>query len=168
MAKKVEAPANQAAVKAAEELDVLHPERSVVLAGRAVTVREYGFVEGTRLRLLAKPFTDQLFAFIKGQEVPHYEAVLDIIAEHIDLVVALMAQAADVEVEWIQQLSSDDGELLTLMWWGANGSFFMRAALQRLRAEREVVALLAGAASTPPSSPMATTSESSAATPNES
>ena len=168
MAKKVKATDDKAAGKAAEELDALHPERTAVLAGRSVTVHEYGFVEGTRLRLVAKPFTEGLFALIKGKDVPHYEAVLDIIAEHLDLVLELVAQAADVKVDWIKQLSGPDGELLVMMWWGVNGSFFMRAALQRLRVEQEVETLLAGAASTPPLLPTDTATGTSDAIPNES
>lgn len=168
MAKKVNAAGTKAADKAAEELDTLHPERTVVLAGRSVTVHEYGFVEGVRLRLVAKPFTDGLFALIKGKDVPHYEAVLDIIAEHLDLVLELVAQSADIKVDLIKQMSGPDGELLMMMWWGVNGSFFMRAALQRLRVEQEVATLLAGAACTPLSLPTDTETETLGGTQNES
>lgn len=168
MAKKVEGKAGKAAAKAAEELDALHPERSAVLAGRKVTVREYGFVEGTRLRLVAKPFTEGLFQLLKGDRVPEYEAVLDVIAEHVDVVLELVAASADVKVPWIQKLSPEDGELLLMMWWGVTGPFFMRAALQRLRAERQVESLLAGAVSTPPSLPTGTVNETSDGTQNES
>lgn len=168
MAKKVEKKEDKAAAAAAEELDALHPERTAVLAGRSVTVREYGFVEGTRLRLVARPFAGGLFALLKGKDVPHYEAVLDIIAEHLDLVLELVAQAADVKVEWIKSLPPADGELLLMMWWGVNGHFFLRAALQRLRVEQEVETLLAGAASTPPLLHTDTATGTSDATPNES
>lgn len=168
MAKKVEGKSDKAASKAAEELDLLHPERTAVLAGRKVTVREYGFVEGTRLRLVAKPFTEGLFGLIKSSEVPDYEAVLDVIAEHLDLVLELVAASADVKVDWVKRLSSEDGELLLMMWWGACGAFFMRAALQRLRVERQVETLLAGAVSTPPSSPTGTESGTSDGTQNAS
>lgn len=151
-----------------EELDILHPQREALIAGRKVTVREYGFVEGTRLRLVAKPFMDSLYDLIGGKAVPTYDAVKDVMALHIDLVVELMARAADVDVAWISELNDPDGDLLALMWWGANGSFFMRAALQRLKAENEVRNLLAGGASTQPSSPTATESPTSEATPSAS
>lgn len=168
MAKKVEGKSDKAATKAAEELDLLHPERTAVLAGRKVTVREYGFVEGTRLRLVAKPFTEGLVGLLKSEKVPDYEAVLDIISEHTDVVIELVAVAADVKADWIRKLSPEDGELLLMMWWGVTGPFFMRAALQRLRVERQVETLLAGAVSTPPSSPTGTESGTSDGTQNAS
>lgn len=167
MARKVDRKADKAAGKAAEELDILHPERTVVLAGRKVTVREYGFVEGVRLRLVAKPFTEGLFALLKDERAGEYEAVLDVIAEHLDVVMELVAVAADVKTDWIAQLSSEDGDLLFMMWWGVNYPFFMRAALQRLRVELQVKALSAGAASTPPLSPTDTASGTLEGTPSE-
>lgn len=166
MAHKVEAPAITMAPE--NELDVLHPERTVTVGSRLVTMREYGFVEGIRLRVVAKPFIATLHELFKAREVPHYEAVQDIIASHIDLVLRMSAQAADVEPEWVEKLSGQDGELLLLMWWGVNGGFFMRAALQRIRVEREMEELLAGAGSTPPLSPTATTSAASENIQNES
>lgn len=168
MARRIEPPAAQAAGKAAEELDILFPERQARIGGRDVTVREYSFVEGVRLRLQAKPFSDALFALLQGREIPHYAVIQDTIAQHLDVVLGLVARAADVEVEWIEQLGQADGELLLMMWWGVNGPFFLRAALQRLRLENEVHALLAGGGSLPPSSPTATGSASSASTPSAS
>lgn len=164
---RVTAPAKPAA---ADELDILHPERSATLGGRRITVREYGFVEGLRLRPLMQPFTDALHRLMQdGQPLP-YEQALSLMAEHIDSVLELVAVAADVELDFVQQLSDDDGQTLLMLWWGANHPFFLRRVQSRLQIER-LEALgrnSAGAPSTPPSSPTATTGSSSAATPNAS
>ncbi|MEO6933840.1 MAG: DUF6631 family protein [Collimonas sp.] len=152
------------------DLDVLHPNREAVIAGRKVTLREYGFVEGLRLRPLTKPFTDDLYAVFFNGIVPDYEQVLDIIGRHADTVMELAAKSADVEVEWVRTLSHADGDLLLLLWWGANSHFFIQNLLRRSGIEQEVARLqrLAGATSTPHSLPTTTTQSSSATTPSAS
>ncbi|SEI99733.1 hypothetical protein SAMN04244572_02386 [Azotobacter beijerinckii] len=148
MAKKREP---RKAAAGSDDLEVLHPERTAVIAGRKITVREYGFVEGLRLQPKAEPIVAALQGFI-GVEGTILDAVLAVAAEHADAVVHLLAVAADVEDEWVESLGQADGHLLLMMWWGANGPFYLRrAALQWLAAQAP-----AGATSTPPSSAPAT------------
>ena len=152
------------------DLDVLYPNREALIAGRKIVLREYGFVEGLRLRPLTRPFADDLYTVFGKGTPPGYEEVLDIIGRHADTVLELAAIAADVEVEWVRKLSSADGDLLLLLWWGANSPFFIQNLLRRVGIEQEVARLqnLAGATSTPPSLPTTTTSNSSADTPSAS
>lgn len=164
MAKIIKPPKTKKATGA--DLDVLHPNREATIAGRKVVLREYGFIEGLRLRPLIRPFTDDLYALYRNGPPPGYEEILDIIGRHADTVIELAAVAADVEVGWARKLSSADGDLLLLLWWGANSHFFIQNLLRRLGIEQEVERLkhLAGATSTPLSSPTTTTSTSSADT----
>ncbi|MFU4637262.1 hypothetical protein ACM71F_30855, partial [Pseudomonas aeruginosa] len=46
----------------ADDLQILHPERTLEVQGRMVTMREYGFVEGLKLRATMQPFLDDLHA----------------------------------------------------------------------------------------------------------
>lgn len=137
-----------------DDLEVLHPERRATIAGREVTVREYGFVEGLRLQPLVEPIVADLQTLLGGG-VPTLEAVLAVLGRHADRVVALLAVAADVDEEWVAGLSQDDGHLLLMLWWGANGPFYLRAA-----AMRRLAAARAGATSTPPLSPPASATPS--------
>lgn len=127
----------------ADDLEVLHPERLLTIAGREITVREYGFVEGLRLLPLAEP----IIASLQGdmaRGVPTFDSVMGTIAEHADVAVQLMAIAAGVDVEWIESLGQNDGQALMMIWWSVNGPFYMRTA-----ATRAAVAARAGATSTP-------------------
>ena len=146
MARKLKRRTTPAAI---DELDVLHPERSMIIAGRAVTVREYGFIEGLRLRPVYKAFADELYA-VFVDHAPEFEAVLDIVARHVDAITELCAVAADVEPDWVRSLSSDDGELLLMLWWGANAGFFIHRLGTRLAVARATAQRSAGANSTPP------------------
>lgn len=157
MAKKIErkpkeAPATGASASQ-DELTVLHPERTFTLAGREITVREYGHIEGLRLLAWAKPFTDDLYATIaRGSQAPSVAAMAALLATHADLVRDMVAQAADVEPSWVEGLNDVDGDLLVMAWWQVNAGFFIRRLLARAAAEKLEERQRAGAASIPPSS----------------
>lgn len=184
MARKLEQPT---AVKAAPEstaqpagvddLAILHPDITVAIAGRTVTVREYGFLEGLRVRAFMHPFTSDLgTAFADGGEVL-VEDVLDLLGDHIELIQRAIAQSmaptdaqySQEDLDWIQALDDADGDLLVNLWWGTCGLFFVRQVMRRT-AERMRRATFAGPMSTalsstpasaPPSDSVTTPSGSS-------
>lgn len=163
--------AGGAAVAAAEEgsdeLDVLHPERQVMLGGRRVTVREYGHVEWLRLLPRAAPLVGAIANVLDAGIEPSYEQALEVMAEHIDGLAPLVCQACDLDGAAFAALAPDAGELLLMTWWGVNGRFFVARAINRVAVARAEHRAWAGARSTPPSSPTATAAPSaSAATPS--
>lgn len=138
---------------AADELEILHPHRAVQVAGVSLTVREYGFVEGLQVRALAKPFLEALYQVVGGgNRVPSFDEVQDVLANHDEAVVQLIARSAAVDAAWVRTLGDEDGELLMLNWWMANAGFFIRRVLRRASTDRLVAAALAGDGSTTPSS----------------
>lgn len=147
----------------ADDLDILHPERTLTLAGRELTVREYGFVEGLRLRPLMQPLLDDLHQAIATGKLPELEQVLVILATHYEASLDLVAVAADVERAWLDKLTQDEGYLLLTVWWSVNGPFFLRSVIQRIAAAAVTRAARAAQASAPdgptsmsPLSPLAT------------
>lgn len=141
------------AAEGADDLSVLHPERRITIAGRAIVMREYGFVEGLRLMPLLEPIIADIEAiFTSGDTVQN--SVPPLLATHADALVQLVATAADVDLEWVTSLSLDDGHELVWWWWIVNGPFCVRTAGQRVAVARAAAA--AGRTSTPPSSAPAT------------
>lgn len=155
MAKRVAKP-QKPSEPGADDLQVLHTERSATIAGRVVVVREYGFIEGLGLRPLVQPFLDDLHAQIASGGVPELEQILVILGTHHETIQALVAKAADVEPEWVASLNQDDGYVLLILWWEVNGPFYFRSVLRRVLAEKATAALRAGRTSTPPSPPPGT------------
>ena len=155
------------ATPGADDLQVLHPERTAVIAGRSITMREYGFIEGLKVRALARPLIETLHATVASGRLPDINDVQFMLAEHADNVALLMAQAASVEPEWVRQLDQYQGDQLLAMWWGCNGHFFIRKAIDQVRQNLLVSAMRAGLTPTPNSSPTATTQTESASTPND-
>lgn len=144
-------------------LDVLHPERDLPIAGRVVTVREYGHIEGLRLQSTCRAFFEALYsATNNGGTAPTVAAVSDVLADHADLVRDMIAVAITPVSEdaaafnrevrenssWVGALGDIDGELLLGMWWGVNSGFFIRRLLGRAVQEKAAARRRAGDTST--------------------
>lgn len=117
---------------AENELEVLHPERQLVFGTRKLTVREYGHVEWLRLLPLAEPLVAAIAAALEQGRDPTYEEALACLAQHIDALAPLIAQAAGLTPEDHAALDPEQGELLLMTWWGVNGRFFVGRALNRV------------------------------------
>ena len=148
------------------ELDVLHPQRHLVIGGgRKVVVREYGHIEWLRLLPQAEPLVAAIAAALDSGRDPTYEQALACLVQHIDALAPLVAQAADLDDDSHAALNPEDGERLLMTWWGVNGRFFVARALNRVavareersqRARVEALAGLTGGKSTAASSDTAT------------
>lgn len=166
MATKVDAPAAKPkpGAEGDQDLAILNPQQTITIAGRTITVREYGFVEGLHLRPLTQPILDALYElFANSGTPPELEDILAVLAAHAEALVTLMSRAADVDECWVAGLGQDDGYALTMVWWSVNGPFFIRRVFDRKAARRAVENLRAGQMSTPPSSPPDTETEPSTA-----
>lgn len=119
---------------AEDDLAILHPDREVRVGGETVTVREYRFVEGLRLRAAAAPLVDALGELV--QQHADLDQIYALLAEHEGLLLDLIALAIDKPVGFVEGLSGPEGELLMDTWWVVNASFFTRAVQRRMLAAR--------------------------------
>ncbi len=146
MAKKIPDTTPPEAASAGDDLAVLHPDRTLPIGGRHVTIREYGFFEGLDVADRASNFiTDLVAASTDG--TLRYTQVRRLFGRHRSVVPSIAAQAADVEVAWLEALAPDDLELYLATWFAVNAAFFVREALAELRETglREAHDLAAGA-----------------------
>lgn len=140
MAKKIDQATKPAKDATGDELEILVPERDIEIAGVAITVREYSFIEGLKLRSKMQPLIDALYKSITATAMPELEDIIIILSEQNELVVELVAQSANVAVSWIEELGQEDGYRLMLTWWAVNGPFFVSTAVQRVHAAMAVKA----------------------------
>jgi|SRR5690349_1578875 len=145
------------------DLAILHPERRQTIAGVAITMREYGFIEGVELAERVRHVVDALgdVAFSGQLLTPH--ALRPAFAKHLDDVITLMAAASDQTEAWVRGLGDADGQALMLLWWVTNADFFVRRVIEAVT-ERHLAQVSAGQTSTPPLSPPAMTQPASART----
>lgn len=144
----------------AADLAILYPERRQTIAGVAVTMREYGFVEGVQLAPLVEVVVSALadVAFLGDRLTPH--ALRPAFAAHPDQVIALIAAACDQPEAWVRSLSDRDGQALMLLWWVTNADFFVRRVIEAVTV-RQMEQASAGSTSTPTSSAPDTTPSAS-------
>lgn len=114
--------------KGKDDLAIMFPDQTLTLNGEELLVREYRFVEGTRLLPVAAPIIERLR---KCKDVSNITvAELDeIAAEYIDNIVYLISVSIDAEPEWIENLNLEDGQTLLLKWWQVNSPFLLKKAL---------------------------------------
>lgn len=146
------APAPETA--AADDLAILHPDRTLVLGGRTIVLREYGFFEGLDVADRASAFISDLVA-ASSDGALRYAQVRRMFGRHRAVIPAIAAQAGDVEVAWLEALPPDELELYLATWFAVNAAFFVREVLAELREAqlREAQLLAAGASAGAISSP---------------
>jgi hypothetical protein len=147
MATKIpaEAPSADETASVADDLVVLHPDLTLVIGGRSVTIREYGFFEGLDVADRASAFIADLIA-ASDDGTLRYAQVRRLYGRHRAVIPAIAAQAADVDVAWLEALPPDELELVLATWFAVNAAFFVREVLAELRETtlREAHVLAAG------------------------
>ena len=156
MATKLPAAPAADAASAADDLAILHPDRTLVLGGRTIVLREYGFFEGLEVADRAAAFIADLIA-ASDEGALRYAQVRRLFGRHRAVIPVIAAQAGDVEVAWLEALPPDELELYLATWFAVNAAFFVREVLAELREAQLLAAgASAGAISSPDSPPPAT------------
>ena len=143
-------------VSAADDLAILHPDRTLVVGGRTVILREYGFFEGLEIADRAAGFIADLVA-ASSDGALRYAQVRRLFGRHRAVIPVIAAQAGDVEPTWLVSLSADEQELYLATWFAVNAAFFVREVLaevreaQLLETQRLAADALSGAISSPDS-----------------
>lgn len=146
MATKLPA-APAADVAAADDLAILHPDRTLMIGGRTLTLREYGFFEGLDVADRAAGFIADLVAASEHGAL-RYAQVRRLFGRHRAVIPAIAAQAGDVDAAWLEALAPDDLELYLATWFAVNAAFFVREVLAEVReAQLREAHLLAASAS---------------------
>ena len=163
MATKLPAAPASEANSTADDLAILHPDRTLVLGGRTIVLREYGFFEGLEVADRASAFiADLILASDDG--ALRYAHVRRLFGRHRAVIPTIAAQAGDVDVPWLEALSPDELELYLATWFAVNAAFFVREVLAELREAQLLAAgASAGAISSPDSPPPATATLSDSA-----
>jgi hypothetical protein len=146
-----------------DDLAILFPDRGVVIAGVAVTMREFRWVEGLRLQSLIAPIVGRLADLAEQGKLMEAAALDALFMEQAEVLPLLIATACDQPVEWVNTLSDRDGSNLRLLWWTVNVPFFVPRVSDELQVR--LLKQTDGPTSSPPSSPPATAHPISSGTP---
>lgn len=144
----------------ANEIEVLHPDRELVIGGEKIEVREFRFLEGLDAEVIAQPLLNGLADLLGGESrrTFGYSAMAKLFAQHKDEFVQLVGMATGKPPEWFGSLGDADGQRLAMTFWTVNRGFFTRRvvaevatrkALERAAAEATPLAESDSARSTP-------------------
>lgn len=100
------------------ELEILFPERSVEIAGRSITIKEYSFLEALRLLSVAEPIISALKQ--KYTDIPDFEEAQELLLKHKAEVAFLISQSCNLTAQEITQLTPEEGVVLLGVWWEVN------------------------------------------------
>ena len=115
---------------ARDDLAVLAPDITLTIDGRKVTVREYRFMEGLRMRTVMAPLIECLAqATAPGVTLP-IDQVNAAFGEYPEIVAHLMAVSCDQDMEWVGNLPRRAGDALFSAWWQVNKDFFIQSVVK--------------------------------------
>lgn len=157
MARKVDKPAPPQPAAgpdpAADALAVMQPDIKLTIAGREITVREYDFFESMEVVYGEPAFIEDAYAVLTSTDRDPWEAMRPLFGRHRGYCKRAAAQAAGVDVEWIEGLKNPrDVDTLMSTWWAVNGHFFVHEVAVMVRGRRGRKAS-AGTTSSPASPP---------------
>lgn len=122
-------------VSAAGDHSALLPDVALTVAGRAITVREYGFFEGLEVANRAAAFIADMQAQCADGSMT-YAGVRRLFGKHQACVVDIAAQAAGVEPDWLSGLGAADAELFMSTWFAVNCGFFMHELVVQMQVQQ--------------------------------
>lgn len=138
----------------ADDLDVLAPDRQIVVGGETLTVRELRFGEQLAHHATLAALADALRPAVESPGADGLTVILDALARHADGIMPIVALSCGKSTEWVSALSGEEGEALLAAFWTANRGFFMRRLLRAAIMQQAFAA--AGRTSSPSSSGMDT------------
>lgn len=150
-----------------ETLDILLPDKRLVIGGEAITMRELRFGElmkfGEEIQLLADAFSVMPEEQLSGAD--GIDQLVVLLVQHQWAVMPMVSECCDKPLAWIEHLSLNEGIELMVVWWMANKDFFFQRRARKQLAALQAAQQQAGDTSLPSSSAPATTSETLLTTP---
>lgn len=148
----------------ADDLEVLIPERTLVIRGEEVTVRELTLAQTMRLARPIARITEGLLNLVAWDDEapePDLDAIAPVLEARWEDFVTLMAAACGRSRDWVAALPDSQGNALTTTWWEVHAPFFtrriVRRALARMGRDQALAATAAaqaaGTSGGPPCSP---------------
>jgi Family of unknown function (DUF6631) len=151
--------------KKENELEILHPDQEIELAGEKITVREFRFGESLKLTPKVQPMIAAMSDSLTDKDAAS-ETLVVMAGDYSDLFLELIEVSTGKSREWIEALTDADGMTLLSAFWQVNRPFFMRRLLLHSTA-RMVAERSPSANSTPDSSPTDTAKPPSTDTPGD-
>lgn len=146
MAKKVKntQKSQSSAAQAAEDLNVIFPDSTIVIAGENIVVTEYPFVKWLELKVHCGDLLEAMSELLTQSEQLSTDDVLEFFENQFYEIEFLIRESIQRDFEWLETLSDTEMQNLLFTWWRVNRHFFLRSAF---RLQRTKIKQSAGQAS---------------------
>lgn len=138
MAEKVVQPTisqDSSAAKAAEDLNILMPNKTIPIGGENIEVKEYPFMVWLKLKPRCHGLVEDLAEFLDREDDILTDELLEFFENHFQFMTTLLCESIHQPVEFLEQLSDEEMNLLLMTWWVVNKHFFLKSANRLLRAK---------------------------------
>lgn len=123
----------ESAAKAAEDLNVIFPDSTIMIAGENIVVSEYSFIKWLELKVHCGDVIESLAELLTEHDEIQPDSLLEFFENQFQEIEFLIRQSISREFEFLEKLSDDDMQKLIFTWWRVNQHFFLRSAFRLIR-----------------------------------
>ena len=123
----------ESAAKAAEDLKVIFPDSTIMIAGENIVVSEYSFIKWLELKVHCGDVIESLAELLTEHDEIQPDSLLEFFEIQFQEIEFLIRQSISREFEFLEKLSDDDMQKLIFTWWRVNQHFFLRSAFRIVR-----------------------------------
>lgn len=132
MAKKTKPP-KESAAKAAEDLKVIFPDSTIMIAGENIVVSEYPFIKWLELKVHCGDVIESLAELLTEHDEIQPDNLLEFFEIQFQEIEYLIRESINRDFEFLETLSDAEMQKLIFTWWRVNQHFFLRSAFRIVR-----------------------------------
>ncbi|MBP8005346.1 MAG: hypothetical protein KAZ18_00360 [Acinetobacter sp.] len=123
------------AAQAAEDLNVIFPDSTIVIAGENIVVTEYPFIKWLELKVHCGDLLEAMSELLAQGDQLSTDDVLEFFENNFQEIEFLIRESIQRDFEFLESLNDTDMQNLIFTWWRVNRHFFLRSAyrLQRTK-----------------------------------
>ncbi len=123
----------ESAAKAAEDLKVIFPDSTIMIAGENIVVSEYSFIKWLELKVHCGDVIESLAELLTEHDEIQPDSLLEFFEIQFQEIEFLIRESINRDFEFLETLSDAEMQKLIFTWWRVNQHFFLRSAFRIVR-----------------------------------
>ena len=123
----------ESAAKAAEDLKVIFPDSTIMIAGENIVVSEYSFIKWLELKVHCGDVIESLAELLTEHDEIQPDSLLEFFEIQFQEIEFLIRESINRDFEFLETLSDAEMQKLIFTWWRVNQHFFLRSAFRLIR-----------------------------------
>ena len=123
----------ESAAKAAEDLNVIFPDSTIMIAGENIVVSEYSFIKWLELKVHCGDVIESLAELLTEHDEIQPDSLLEFFEIQFQEIEFLIRESINRDFEFLETLSDAEMQKLIFTWWRVNQHFFLRSAFRIVR-----------------------------------